>query len=158
MRKAIGRRLLDGLCVFVGMFNNSLLREKYQKKWLKTKENPSIKTRVFRVQCEISLDFCNHIIALSYWCVKFLLLVPFQAKDSSKWAKMSRWWPTGAFFGVLLSILLSFVNSVAQDNRFVKFLLCLPIPSAWMETSPNARDKCFNFRFRREKLQNVQKT
>lgn len=32
MRKAIGRRLLDGLCVFVGMFNNSLLREKYQKK------------------------------------------------------------------------------------------------------------------------------
>lgn len=41
MRKAIERRLLDGLCVFVGMFNNSLLREK-------------------------------------------LLLVPFQANDSSK--------------------------------------------------------------------------
>ena len=61
-------------------------------------------------------------------------------------------------FWRLLSILLSFVDSVAQDNRFVKFLLCLPIPAEGMETSPNARDKCFNFRFRREQLQNVQKT
>ena len=59
--------------------------------------------------------------------------------------------------GCFVSILLSFVNSVAQDNRFVKFPLYFPIPSAGMGTSPNARDKCFNFRFRREKLRNVQK-
>ena len=34
----------------------------------------------------------------------------------------------GIFLGVLYSILLSFVNSVAQGNRFVKFPLCFFIP------------------------------